>query len=293
MNKIFNSLKNLLPSEQINEVAQAVNEMLEESKKEMEAEYNKNLEEAYMQLTNELSQAEKTAYQGYNEAYQIIADLQERLGNQKAEFENALEEGYEEAYQMLIAERNNKNSVESDLYEEYDSKLKEMKEYIVDKVDEFLQVKGVEIYEQAKRDLLADPRIVEHKVALDKIVNIASDYIAGDEQFFSTSGKLDEARKSVEDLKGQLRMMEARNIRLSTENTKLNESVRRASEVISESRLNNTRRIVNEQKERGVKAKSVSGRGQLITENVQVISEAASVNADNDLLVLSGIKKSK
>ena len=293
MNKIFNALKNLLPADQVNEVAQAVNEMLEESKKEMEAEFNKNLEEAYMQLTNELSQAEKTAYQGYNEAYQIIADLQERLGNQKAEFENALEEGYEEAYQMLIAERNNKNSVESDLYEEYDGKLKEMKEYIVDKVDEFLQVKGIEIYEQAKRDLMADPRIVEHKVALDKIVNIASDYIAGDEQFFSTSGKLEEARKSVEDLKGQLRMMEARNIRLSTENTKLNESVRRASEVISESRVNSTKRIVNEQKERGVKAKSVSGRGQLITENVQVISESASVNADNDLLVLSGIKKAK
>jgi regulator of replication initiation timing len=293
MNKIFNALKNLLPADQVNEVAQAVNEMLEESKKEMEAEFNKNLEEAYAQLTNELSQAEKTAYQGYNEAYQIIADLQERIESQKAEFENTLEEGYEEAYQMLLAERNNKNSVESDLYEEYDSKLKEMKEYIVDKVDEFLQVKGVEIYEQAKRDLMADPRIVEHKVALDKIVNIASDYIAGDEQFFSTSGKLEEARKSVEDLKGQLRMMEARNIRLSTENTKLNESVRRASEVISESRVNNTKRIVNEQKERGVKAKSVSGRGQLITENVQVISEAASVNADNDLLVLSGIKKAK
>ena len=293
MNKIFNSLKNLLPADQVNEVAQAVNEMMEESKKEMEAEFNKNLEEAYAQLTKELSQAEKTAYQGYNEAYAIISDLQERLGSQKAEFETALEEGYEEAYQMLIAERNNKNSVESDLYEEYDSKLKEMKEYIVDKVDEFLQVKGVEIYEQAKRDLMADPRMVEHKVALDKIVNIASDYIAGDEQFFSTSGKLDEARKSVEDLKGQLRIMEARNIRLSTENTKLNESVRRASEVISESRVNNTKRIVNEQKERGVKAKSVSGRGQLITENVQVITESASVNADNDLLVLSGIKKAK
>lgn len=293
MNKIFNSLKNLLPSDQINEVAQAVNEMLEESKKEMEAEFNKNLEEAYAQLTSELSEAEKTAYKGYNEAYQIIADLQERLTTQKSEFETALEEGYEEAYQMLIAERNNKNSVESDLYEEYDAKLKEMKEYIVDKVDEFLQVKGVEIYEQAKRDLMADPRIVEHKVALDKIVNIASDYIAGDEQFFSTSGKLEEARKSVEDLKGQLRMMEARNIRLSTENTKLNESVRRASEVIGESRVNNTKKVISEQKERGVKAKSVSGRGQLITENVQVISEAASVNTDNDLLVLSGIKKAK
>jgi len=293
MNKIFNSLKNLLPADQVNEVAHAVNDMLEESKKEMEAEYNKNLEEAYMQLTSELSQAEKTAYKGYNEAYQIIADLQERIANQKVEFENALEEGYEEAYQMLIAERNNKNSVESDLYEEYDSKLREMKEYIVDKVDEFLQVKGVEIYEQAKRDLMADPRIVEHKVALDKIVNIASDYIAGDEQIFSSSSKLEETRKAVEDLKGQLRMMEARNIRLSTENTKLNESVKRASEVISESRFNNTKRIANEQRERGMKAKSASGRGQLITENVQVISESTSVNADNDLLVLSGIKKAK
>jgi regulator of replication initiation timing len=293
MNKIFNSLKNLLPADQVNEVSHAVNEMLEEAKKEMEAEFNKNLEEAYSQLTSELSQAEKTAYKGYSEAYSIIADLQERISNQKNEFENALEEGYEEAYQMLIAERSNKNSVESDLYEEYDAKLKDMKEYIVDKVDEFLQVKGVEIYEQAKRDLLADPRIVEHKVALDKIVNIASDYISGDEQFFSTSGKLEESRKSVEDLKGQLRMMEARNIRLSTENTKLNESVRRASEVISESRVNNTKRIVSEQKERGVRAKSVSGRGQLVTENVQVISESTSVNADNDLLVLSGIKKAK
>jgi regulator of replication initiation timing len=293
MNKIFNSLKNLLPADQVNEVSHAVNEMLEEAKKEMEAEFNKNLEEAYSQLTSELSQAEKTAYKGYSEAYSIIADLQERISNQKNEFENALEEGYEEAYQMLIAERSNKNSVESDLYEEYDAKLKDMKEYIVDKVDEFLQVKGVEIYEQAKRDLLADPRIVEHKVALDKIVNIASDYISGDEQFFSTSGKLEESRKSVEDLKGQLRMMEARNIRLSTENTKLNESVRRASEVISESRVNNTKRIVSEQKERGVRAKSVSGRGQLVTENIQVISESTSVNADNDLLVLSGIKKAK
>ena len=230
---------------------------------------------------------------GYEEAYAIIGDLRNRLEVQGEEYKAALEEGYEEAYQMLKAEQAKNQQLEVDMYEEYDRKLAEMKEYIVDKVDEFLQVKGVEIYEQAKRDLMADPRMVEHKVALDKIVNIASDYIAGDEQFFSTSGKLDEARKSVEDLKGQLRIMEARNIRLSTENTKLNESVRRASEVISESRVNNTKRIVNEQKERGVKAKSVSGRGQLITENVQVITESASGNADNDLLVLSGIKKAK
>jgi len=52
------------------------------------------------------------------------------------------------------------------MYEEYDNKLNQMKSYIVDKVDEFLQLKGSEIYEQARRDVLSDPRLAEHKVNL-------------------------------------------------------------------------------------------------------------------------------
>lgn len=296
MDKIINSLKKILPDDQVSEVASAVSEMLSEARQQMESEYNKNLEEAYASLSAEVAETEKTAYQGYNEAYSIISDLQSRLENQKEEFEKTLEEGYEEAYQMLLAERNSKNSVESDLYEEYDNKLAEMKSYIVDKVDEFLQIKGTEIYEQAKRDLLSDPRMVEHKVALDKIVSIASDYLTEDEAFFATSSKLDEAKKSVEELRGQLRIMEARNIRLSTENTKLNENVRRASNIISENRqsLAESRKakVINEQKERSVKARSASGKGQLVTENVQVIAEYAN-GGDNDLLVLSGVHKAK
>jgi hypothetical protein len=296
MDKIINSLKKILPDDQVSEVASAVSEMLSEARQQMESEYNKNLEEAYASLSAEVAETEKTAYQGYNEAYSIISDLQSRLENQKEEFEKTLEEGYEEAYQMLLAERNSKNSVESDLYEEYDKKLAEMKSYIVDKVDEFLQIKGTEIYEQAKRDLLSDPRMVEHKVALDKIVSIASDYLTEDEAFFATSSKLDEAKKSVEELRGQLRIMEARNIRLSTENTKLNENVRRASNIISENRqsLAESRKakVINEQKERSVKARSASGKGQLVTENVQVIAEYAN-GGDNDLLVLSGVHKAK
>ena len=297
MDKIINSLKKILPDEQVSEVASAVSEMLAEARQQMEKEYNKNLEEAYQSLSSELSDTEKTAYQGYNEAYAIINDLQARLENQKGEFESTLEEGYEEAYQMLLAERNSKNSVESDLYEEYDKKLADMKEYIVDKVDEFLQIKGTEIYENAKRDLLSDPRMVEHKVALDKIVNIASDYLTEDEAFFATSSKLDDAKKNVDELRGQLRIMEARNIRLSTENTKLNENVKRASNIINESRNafseSKKARVLSEQKERSVKARSASGKGQLVTENVQVIAEYNNGGEVNDLLVLSGVKKSK
>ena len=296
MDKIINSLKKILPEEQVSEVASAVSEMLAEARQQMEREYNKNLEEAYQSLSSELSDTEKTAYQGYNEAYSIINDLQARLEDQKGEFEKTLEEGYEEAYQMLLAERSSKNSVESDLYEEYDKKLADMKEYIVDKVDEFLQIKGTEIYENAKRDLLSDPRMVEHKVALDKIVNIASDYLTEDEAFFATSSKLDDAKKNVDELRGQLRIMEARNIRLSTENTKLNENVKRASNMINESRnaFSESKRakVISEQKERMMRSRSASGKGQLVTENVQVIAEYNN-GGDNDLLVLSGVKKSK
>ena len=297
MDKIINSLNKILPDEQVSEVASAVSEMLAEARQQMEKEYNKNLEEAYQSLSADLSDTEKNAYQGYNEAYAIINDIQARLENQKGEFESTLEEGYEEAYQMLLAERNSKNSVESDLYEEYDKKLADMKEYIVDKVDEFLQIKGTEIYENAKRDLLSDPRMVEHKVALDKIVNIASDYLTEDEAFFATSSKLDDAKKNVDELRGQLRIMEARNIRLSTENTKLNENVKRASNIINESRNafseSKKARVLSEQKERSVKARSASGKGQLVTENVQVIAEYNNGGEVNDLLVLSGVKKSK
>ena len=299
-NKIASALKKILPEDQINEVTSAVNEMLVTAKEEMEKEYNKNLEEAYSQLSGELATAEKTAYEGYQEAFEIIADLRSRLDVQKSEFESQLEEGYEEAYQMLLAERNSKSQVEVDLYEEYDQKLAEMKAYIVEKVDQFLQAKGAEIYEQAKRDLVNDPRILEHKVALDKIVNITSDYLSDEEKTFATSTKLEMVNKSIEELRGQLRIMEARNIRLSTDNTRLTESVRKAA-VLNEARLPQaankvkTTNVFSEQNERTLKVKNASGRGHVDTENVKVIAEFNdnSNGAVNDLLVLSGVKKSR
>ena len=305
-NKIVSALKKLLPEDQIHEVSEAVVAMINEAKEEMESEYNKNLEEAYSQLSGELAQAEKTAYQGYQEAYEIINDLKTRIEVQKEEFETALEEGYEEAYQMLLSERNSKATVETNLYEEYDSKLAEMKNYIVEKVDQFLQFKGAEIYEQAKRDLINDPRLIEHKVALDKIVNIAADYLSDEEKAFGTSQKLEEASKQIEELRGQLRIMEARNIRLSTDNTRLHESVRKVNtNMVNESRMaaikeaaaakpaSKKAQVITEQKERVNKVKTASGRGHVDTENVQVIAEFNdnSNGVVNELLVLSGVKK--
>lgn len=294
------AIKKLLPESDVKEVSSAINEMLNQAKLDLEKEYNEKLEEAYTELSGELATAEKTAEQGYEEAYAIIADLRNRLDMQGEEYKSALEEGYEEAYQMLKTERSKNAKLEVELYEEYDKKLQEMKEYIVDKVDQFLQVKGTEIYEQARKDVMSDPRIAEHKVALDKIVDITSSYLSEDEVQAVSSSKMEEIQKQLDEAKGQLRIMEARNIRLSTENTKLNENVRYAKNLITEQQQATSSRkqteVITEQKERAEKVKNATGRGQKVVEQEVVIAENTATTNNSELdqiLVLSGVKKAQ
>jgi hypothetical protein len=201
---------------------------------------------------------------------------------------------------MLKSERAKNNSLEVELYEEYDKKLHEMKEYIVDKVDQFLQVKGQEIYEQARKDIVTDPRLAEHKVVLDKIVDLTSNYLSDDEVNNVSSAKVEEAIKQADELKGQLRIMEARNIRLSTENTKLNENVRYAKNLITEqTRAVESRKkseVITEQNARVEKAQNVTGRGNKVVDQEVVIAENYDNNNSSEIdqiLVLSGVKKPK
>ena len=297
MDKILEALKKMLPENQINEVADAIKGMLKQAKVDVEKEYNSRLEEAYSELAKELTEAEKTAENGYEEAYRIIGDLRGRLDIQGQEYQSALEEGYEEAYQMLKSEREKGGKIEVDMYEEYDNKLNQMKSYIVDKVDEFLQLKGSEIYEQARRDVLSDPRLAEHKVTLDKIINITSDYISDDNMNAISGKKLEEAQKTLDEQKGQIKILEARSIRLSTENTKLNESVRYAQDVINEQKkfAVNSRKenMISEQKERTQKAKNVTGRGQPSTEEIVTENAHTPSHDMEQLLILSGVKKAR
>ena len=297
MDKILEALKKMLPENQINEVADAIKGMLKQAKVDVEKEYNSRLEEAYSELAKELTEAEKTAENGYEEAYRIIGDLRSRLDIQGQEYQSALEEGYEEAYQMLKSEREKGSKIEVDMYEEYDNKLNQMKSYIVDKVDEFLQLKGTEIYEQARRDVLSDPRLAEHKVTLDKIINITSDYLSDDNMNAVSGKKLEEAQKTLDEQKGQIKILEARSIRLSTENTKLNEAVRHAQDVITEHKkvAVNSRKenMISEQKERTQKAKNVTGRGQTSTEEIVTENAHTPSHDMEQLLILSGVKKAR
>lgn len=280
MKNIVEVLKGLLPEDQLKEVAAVIDaemkEAIAEVAKAKEAEFNKQLEVAYNDLSSELKAAEATAEQGYEEAYAIITDLRNRLEIQREEFEKTLEEGYEEAYQMLLAERAKNSTLEVDLYEEYEKKYLDLKEQFVDMLDKFLHDKGAEIYEQARRDLVNDPRYAEHKVALDKIAEIAASYLSGEEVALATSSKLEEAHKQLEEMKGQIKVMEARNIRLARENEKMTETVRATTNVVTESR-----RV--EKKERVANSKNVSGRGAVVTEQeTKVIAEHNQATVTND-----------
>jgi hypothetical protein len=260
MEKIVEALTKLLPEDAVAEVTEAVKNELEGAKQACELEFNSKLEEAYAELSDELKTAEETAIQGYKEAYAIIQDLRGRLETQQKEFESSMEEGYEEAYQMLLAEKGKNENLEVEMYEQFNTKLQEMKEYMVDKVDAFLQYKGAEIYESAHKDITNDPRLVEHKSTLDKVVECVANYI-GDEEFAGVNNvKVEEIARKSEELKSQVKILEARNIRLSAENTKLNEAVRETQKVITES-------AKVEKKERVEKAKNVQGRGRAVNDS--------------------------
>jgi hypothetical protein len=299
--KLLEALKSLLPEEKVEAITAAITEAMEDATKELEGEYQAKLDEAYANVAKQLEESEKTAETGYQEAYAMITDLRNRLDTQKVEFEKAMEEGYEEAYQMLQQEKSKNETVEVDMYAEYDKKLAEMKEYIVDKVDEFLKVKGQEIYAQARRDIVNDPRLAEHRVALSKIVDIVSDYITDDDAIAATSSKLEEARKTLEEIEGQKRILEARNIRLATENNKLNDAVRTLNEQVKTSK----EQVLTEAKKEKIEtAKNVQGRGEKVLDPkvTKVITEAAKetetkpINEEVDpelkaMQVLAGVRK--
>src|SRR5690606_32766661 len=150
MDKILEALTKRLPEDQVSEVAKAVKAELESAKcsirEELEADFAAKLEEAYEELSEELKTSENTAVHGYQESYAIIEDLRKRLDMQQAEFDSAMHEGYEEAFQMLENERSKNKNIEREMYNTFNDKLAEMKEYMTDKITAFLEYKGQEIY---------------------------------------------------------------------------------------------------------------------------------------------------
>lgn len=300
MDKIIEALKKLIPADQVQEVAKALEEVLNEEVSNLESEFQKKLDQAYEQLTEEKLADEAVALKGYQQASEIIlAGIRDREADREVAQEH-INKGFAEALAELEKEKAKNANLEAELLEEFDNKLKEMAEIMVDKVDAFLDLQEAEIYEHAKRDVLSDPRVLEQRVAVSKMAEILSDYMSNDDYSAVSNAKVEEAQRQIEDLKARLRIVETKNFNLSRQNTKLSEQVNEAQSIITEA-------AKLERKERVNKSRTASGRGQRVV-NETIINEfnnttnnsgkadqqvnEASDAALNDLLVLSGLEQS-
>lgn len=148
------------------ESLQAENATLKAKINNLENEYNLKLEEAYEELSGELIQAEKIAEQGYQEAYEIICDLRSRLD---AEGKSSVLEGFPPSNtispSVKITDKDLGYSpdveLEVRLFNEYEEKVKEVKKYIVNKVDEFLNLKSQEMTPKEIRNAYTAQQIVD------------------------------------------------------------------------------------------------------------------------------------
>lgn len=280
--KVLEVLGDLIPGNSREQVASVIENYLENSVQELDSEYNRKLEEAYSVVHEELKEAERTAEKGYAQAWDMICNLRDRLELQRVELEHSLEKGYNEAYEMLMEERNSKNSLETEYYEEYENKLSDVKKFIVKKVSRFLDKMTNENFEEAKRQLLNDPNFAEQKLAFDKILEVASSYISDEDVTKNTSNKAGNLARELEEAKSQLKLVESKSMRLMMENNKLNEAVRNGKKLLTES----------VRKDRIRKAKKVEGRGvkfddnrrELITENKKNNNDVTSPTVLNETI---------
>lgn len=124
------------------------------------ANLKKNLAEACSKFEQEMAEAEKITYEGYEEAYQIICDLCNQLeaagkqpvmgGSILKHFppSNTISPSVKITDQDLSYKA--PDDLETRLYAEYEAKVKQAKDFIVDKVDAFLKME-----EEERNNILA------------------------------------------------------------------------------------------------------------------------------------------
>lgn len=310
MNKLLEALKRTsLTADQVSDVTKAVEDMVSEAISKVEAkkrsEYDAKVEEAYDKAQAEIDAVEAKAIEGYKQAHAIIQDQQLRIETLEREYENKMDEGYQQAWEMLQAEQAKNENIELEVQREADEKIRAMRDFMVEKLDLFLQMQKAEIYDEARQDILNDPQIVEHRVTIEKMADIMSDYLSFDDLAGTSSKKINEANNLIEDLQGQVKILERKTVNQSKQIHSLNETLRQGEQLINEARAITTK---NERNERKNGAGTASGRGQrvlsegreqLIPEfsNTKKNSGRSPVEGNNRLveqmLVLSGLQQSE
>lgn len=280
--KVKMALAAMVAPEDACKVEEAVDEFLDSITEELEAEYQKNLDEAFAQVAAEKEEESKKAIAGYNEAYEIISDLQNRLESQKEEYENNIEEQYEVAYQKIMEEQSKNQVLETQLYEKYQEELQEVKKYLVEEIDRFLTDKEVELEETIRHQVMNDPYLAETRLKWEKVVKLAENDMESGNYSHVVSSKVDEMNKMLDEKTQKIQILEARCHKVVQEKERLVEQVRASQNVITESTV----------KAKEEKRKNVEGKGHVETVNVTEVTKVISENVEskgNDKMVVEEV----
>jgi len=223
------SFKGMIPEDQTSAVEEAINEFVTDTEGKIKKEYEKTLEESYkdwdVQLKEarkesqtKLTEAEKTAYDGYEEAKNMLEEKDRQIQTQKDEFEAFLAEQYEEAKKMIDEEKARNDKIEQDLYEAYTQQVQDIKEDLVNKIDDFLGDKIEEISEAVRKELRNSPEVLETKVAYDRIKDIVASSITAEDISESANEKVEALENAMAAIQSEVKALKAKNLRLATEN---------------------------------------------------------------------------
>lgn len=268
---VLKALNGVLPEDVVAKVSDVITSSLDEATKEIEADFQTQLDETYQEFRDATAKLQEKAYAGYSQAYQIICEMKDRLVLQAEENKRIMDEGFNEAWTMLQEERSKNDTLENDLHEVYEGKYGDLKKWLVKKMDRFIQTQGDKYYEEARKDLLNDPLFSEHRLAFQKILESAATILTDEDFAVATSSKVEALTKEKEELKKQLQMMESRNMRLSMEKHQLQDSVRRTKvnllETASAEKVEKGAARKEERKQLIESAKKAQGRGKIEPNN--------------------------
>ena len=321
--KIMESFKGMIPTDQASGVEQAITEFVEETEAKLKVEYEKTLEESYKEWDEQLKEsrqegetklkeAETTALEGFEDAKQLLEEKKQEMDTQKTEFETFLDGQYEVAGKMLEEEKGRNNEIEQTLYESYSQQIEDIKEDLVNKLDNFINSKIEEISVSVRKELKNSPEVLENKVAFDRIKDIVASSLTTSELEKTTSAKVEELEEGTEDLQKEIKALKAKNLRLTTENSNyqkeakvINEAVDTDSEEYFEAVRKEAERRVAEKN-----ATKVEGRGDIKemtetdilqenaaddTEKNNKVDEAKKIDGlgynEEDLLRMAGVQK--
>lgn len=265
--KLMEAVAGIIPGELQGQLSHVIDEWAGEALAEMDAMYESRLEEMDQAHQAEMAELKQKVEENYRDAYEMIVTLRRENEAIREEYEQQLSEGYEEAYQMLLAERKKNDNLEVDLYEEYDDRVGRIREFYIDKVDEFMSEKGEQMYEIVRRDLLNDSAFSESRVVLEKVLEAVNPLVGGIASH--AHGKPDQSTRQLAEAQAQVRILEARNMRLHTENSKLNEAARHAHALLQEN-------VQSERRARREVARTAQSRGTRVVEDQQIITEATN-----------------